>query len=89
MLLTPWKVSTLGKAQHCLERYLGRISQDPTASKSNWLHVDFTFVWFSLLIRGTFSIDSSKMISYLPFVLISNWVFLKLNRFICNWQLVH
>ena len=40
--------------------------------KCNWLHVVI------------YSIDSSKMMGNFPEVLNFNWVFSKLNRFICS-----
>ena len=64
-------------------KFLGIVSQDPSDSKSNRLHVDiFRFCFHSFDI--VYSIDSFKMISNLSKVSNFNRLFLKLNRFICN-----
>ena len=47
-----------------LGKFLGIVSQDPSDSKSNWLHVDiFRFWLYSFKI---YSIDPSKMIGKFP-----------------------
>ena len=57
------------------------ISQLPSVSKSNWLHVD---IFQSLFIKmGVYSLDSSKPIGESPEVLNCNRLILELNRFIC------
>ena len=53
------------------------VGQDPSDSRSNRLHV--VIFWFCF-----HSLDSSKMISEFPEVFNFNWLFLILNRFICN-----
>ena len=63
-------------------RFLGTISWDPRVCKSNWLHADI--LRFSFIKLGISSIYSSKLIGNLPAVLDFNWLFLQLNRFICN-----
>jgi hypothetical protein len=62
----------------------GIVGQDPSDSKSNRLHVDiFRLCFHSFEVY--FSIDSSKTIGNTPEVSNFNrWLFLKLNRFICN-----
>ena len=66
-----------------LGKCLGIVSQDPHDSKSSRLHVDiFRFCFFIYLVYS--SIDSSKMMGHSPEVSNFNWLFLKLNRFICN-----
>ena len=63
-------------------RFLGIIGQNPSVSKSNRLLI---------LIFGVFiyyievcSIDSHLMMGSFPEALNFNWLFFKLNRFICN-----
>ena len=51
-----------------------RVCQDPSDSKSNWLHVHI--VWFSFHSFEVDSIDSSKMMGNSPELLT--------NRIICN-----
>jgi hypothetical protein len=53
----------------------------PSVSKSNRLHVD-TFQLFFIDVK-CIPLDSSEMDGNFPEVLSSNWLFLKLNRFIC------
>ena len=63
-------------------KFLGIVCQDPSDSKSSWLHVDIIRFCFHLL-KVYSSIDSSKMIG--KFVEVSNFnrlLFLKLNWFI-------
>ena len=66
----------------CPERFLGVINRDPVVSNINWLHVDIFQLSFCEVEE--YSSDSSKLISNFPEVLDLNWLFLKLNRFICN-----
>ena len=70
-----------GKKQ-CPWKILGIIGQDPTVSKSNWLHVDI--FRFFLYYLEAYSIDSSKMTSKFPKVLNFDQLFLKLNRFMSS-----
>ena len=65
-----------------LGNFLGTVNQDPSDSKSNRLHVVIFWFWFHSF--EVYSIDSSKMIGNPPKVSNFNWLFLKLNRFICN-----
>ena len=65
-------------------KFLDIVSQDPSDSKSNRLHVDifwFCFPSFEVL----YFIDSSKMIGNPPEVANFNWLFLKLNWFIYKY----
>ena len=56
-------------------KFLGIVGQDPSDSKSNWLHVHiFPVLLYSFEV---WSIDSSKMIG--KFLEVLNF-----NRFICN-----
>ena len=64
-------------------KLLGIVSQDPSDSKSNRLHVDILRFCF-IHLRYIPSIDSSKMIDNSPKVSNCNRLFLKLNQFICN-----
>ena len=58
--------------------------QDPSDSKSNLLHVGIIFRFcYDSFERVYSSIDSSKMIG--NSLEVSNRLFLKLHRFICNW----
>ena len=62
--------------------YIYRVGEDPSDSKSNWLHVDiFRFYFHSFEI---YSVDSSKLMGKFPEVLNLNRLFLELNQFICN-----
>jgi hypothetical protein len=70
-LLSAMFRGSLGWSQ-CIGRFLGIISRYSSASKCNWLHVVI------------YSIDSSEMMGSFPEVLNFNWLFLKLNCFICN-----
>ena len=59
--------------------FLGIVSQDPSDSESNQLHVDI--VWFCFHSFEVYpSLDSSKMIGNPPEVSNSNCFFLKLKR---------
>ena len=60
----------------------GDFGGDPSVSKSNRLHVDILRFFFIKL--GYVFIDSSKMIGNFPAVLNFDWLFLKVNWFICN-----
>ena len=61
------------------------VGQDSCDSKSNRLHVDENFRFcFHSFEEAYSSIYSSKMIGDSPEVSIFNWLFLKLNRLICN-----
>ena len=63
-------------------KFLGIVGQDPSDSKSNWLHVHhLPVLLYSLEV---YSIHSSKMICDSPEVSNFDWLFLKLNWFICN-----
>ena len=58
------------------------VGQDPSDSKSSRFHVDiFRFCFHSF---EAYSIDSSKMIGNSHEFSNFNWLFLKLNWFICN-----
>ena len=70
------------REMQCPERFLGIISRDPVVSNTNWLHVDIFQLSFCEVEE--YSSDSSNLISNFPEVLDLNWLFLKLNRFICN-----
>lgn len=60
---------------------MGIISHDPRVSKSNRLH----FVNFRFLSEWeVYSTDSSVMVGKIPEVLNLNWLYLKLNWFICK-----
>ena len=60
-----------------------RVGQDPSASKSNRLHVHiFRFGCFHSF--DVYYVDSSRMIGKSLEVFNFNRLFLKLNRFICN-----
>ena len=63
-------------------KFLGIVSEDPTDSKSNRLHVDI----FRVCVHSceVYFIDSSKIIGNSPEVSNFNRLFLKLNWFICN-----
>ena len=64
-------------------KFLGIVGQEPSDSKSSWLHVDiFRFCFHSFEVY--FFIDSSKMIGNFPEVSNFNRLFLKLNQFICT-----
>ena len=63
-------------------RFLGMIGCDLDVCKSDRLHVHI--LQFSFFKIGVYSSNSSRMISNFPAVLNLNWIFLKLNRFICN-----
>ena len=65
-----------------LEKFLGKVNQDPSDSKSNRLHVNI--FWFCFHSFEIYSIDSSKMINNFPEVSNFNQVVFKLNQFICN-----
>ena len=71
----------------CPRRFLDEINQDPSVSKSNWFHVVIFGVFFKKLIR-VFSIDLSKMMSKFLKVLKFKQLFLRLNWFVFNWQLI-
>ena len=64
--------------------FLGLIGEDPSVSKSIPLHASDSL----LSIQGIFHTDSSKMIGTFPKLVNFNWLFLKLNRFICNYTFV-
>ena len=75
-----------GTWKQCLGRFLGIIGQNPSVSKSTKLHVDiFRFVFINL--RYTFS-KSSRLTGSFYDILNFNWLFLKLNQFICNQRSV-
>ena len=56
-------------------RFLGIVGQNPSVSKSNWLHV-VIFLFFLYKIK-VYSIDSSIMISKFYEVLNLDWLCLK------------
>jgi hypothetical protein len=59
-------------------KFLGIVGQDPSDSKSSWLHVDILrFCFYSF---EAYSIDSSQMIGNSPKTSNFNRLFLKLNR---------
>ena len=58
----------------------GHNGWDPSICKSNRLHVDILRFSFMELVY----ILSSKIIGNFHVVLNFNWLFLKLNQFICN-----
>ena len=63
-------------------KFLGIVSQDPSDSNPNRLHVDiFQFCSHSI---EAYSIDSTRLIGKFHEVLNFNMLFLELNRFICN-----
>ena len=65
-------------------KFLDIVSQDPSDSKSNRLHVDI--LWFCFhSFEVLYFIDSSKMIGNPPEVANFNRLFLKLNRFIYKY----
>ena len=64
-------------------RFLGITGWDLGVCKSNRLHVHI--LWFSFIKIGIYSMISSRMIGNFPTILNFNWLFLKLNRFICNY----
>ena len=78
------KNSDFDALEQCLGRFWAYIvGQDPSDSKSNWLHVDiFRFCFNSF--EAYSPIDSSKMIGNSPKVSNFTRLFLKLNWFICN-----
>ena len=63
-------------------KFLGIVSQDPSDSKSNWLHVDI--FWFCFYSFEVYLIDSFRMMSRSLKVSNFNWLLLKVNRFIYN-----
>jgi hypothetical protein len=63
-------------------KFLDIVGQDPSISKSNWLHVDI--FWFCFHSFEIYSIDSYRMISNSLEVSNFDQLFLKLNRFNCN-----
>ena len=70
------------QGQSSVRKFLGIVGQDPSDSKSNWLHVGIFWLFFHSF--EVYSIDSSKMIGNSPKVLNFNQLFVELNRFICN-----
>jgi len=64
-------------------KFLGIVGQVPSVCKSSRLHVDILeFCFHSFEVYS--SINSSKLIGNSPEVSNFNWLFLKLNRFVCN-----
>ena len=64
--------------------FLGIVGEDPSDSKSNWLHVDIFRFCSHSFDEVYSSTDSSKMIGNSPEFSNSTRLFLKLNQFICN-----
>ena len=62
---------------------LGFVSQNPSDSKSNQLNIDMILPVLLYSVE-VYSRDSSNIIGNSPEVSNFNWLFLKLNRFICN-----
>jgi hypothetical protein len=69
----------------CPQRFWSIINGDRSVSKSIWLRVIFRVFPFQFEV---YSLDSSKTISKFPAVFNFKRLFLKLNRLICNEQLV-
>ena len=63
-------------------KYLGKVGQNPSDSKSNRLHVDV--FWFCFHSFEVYTIYFCKIIAKFPKVLNFNRLFLKPDKFICN-----
>ena len=79
-----WFSSDIGISAWEVFGHIYRVGQDPSDSKSNWLHVDIIFRFCFDSFEVYSCIDSSRMMGNSPEVLTFNRLFLKLNRFICN-----
>ena len=86
MGMTPTQLLTIISLTHTQRqwsgRFLGITGWNPSDYKSNRLHVHI--LRFSFVKLGVYYIDSSKMIGNFLVDFNFNWLFLKLNRFICN-----
>ena len=70
--------------EQCPGIFMGAISRCPCVFPSPTSYL--LMIFGSLYEIGVYSINSSKMMGNFPEVLNFNWLFLKLNQFICNEQ---
>ena len=78
------KLVTSISQNQCPDRFLGTIGQNPSVSTSNRLHVVIVLLDF-LYWLGVYSIDFPRMKRNFLEILNFKWLFLKFERFICNY----